>query len=83
MTTTVQAWAHHFVGREEELRVMGFKRRDQSEFDFGATLTVHKSQGSQWDTVVLFDEGDVFRNDARKWRYTGVTRAARRLVLGW
>jgi exodeoxyribonuclease-5 len=27
-------------------------------------LTVHKSQGSQWDDVVLFDESDAFRRIA-------------------
>ncbi len=31
-------------------------RKRYDEFDYGYVLTVHKSQGSQWDDVVLFDE---------------------------
>ena len=58
------------------------RRAAQSdEFDYGYALTVHKSQGSQWDEVVLFDESRAFREHRARWLYTGVTRAAKRLVL--
>ena len=56
-------------------------RRESDEFDYGYALTVHKSQGSQWDDVVLFDESRAFREHRARWLYTGVTRAARRLTL--
>jgi exodeoxyribonuclease-5 len=56
-------------------------RRESDEFDYGYALTVHKSQGSQWDAVVLFDESRSFREHRARWLYTGVTRAAKRLVL--
>ena len=56
-------------------------RRESDEFDFGYALTVHKSQGSQWDDVVLFDESYAFREHRARWLYTGVTRAAKRLTL--
>ncbi len=56
-------------------------RRDSDEFDFGYALTVHKAQGSQWDSLVLFDESFAFREHRRRWLYTGVTRAAERLTL--
>jgi exodeoxyribonuclease-5 len=39
------------------------------------------SQGSQWDDVVLFNEGGSFREDAQRWLYTGVTRAAKTLTV--
>jgi exodeoxyribonuclease-5 len=42
---------------------------------------VHKAQGSQWDSVILFDESYAFRENRSQWLYTGVTRAARQLVL--
>ena len=52
-------------------------------FDFGYAVTVHKSQGSEWDNVVLIDEYPPNRCDRRQWLYTGITRAKRRmLVLG-
>ncbi|MEZ5895776.1 MAG: AAA family ATPase [Parvularculaceae bacterium] len=57
------------------------KRKNSDEFDYGYALTVHKSQGSQWDNVVLFDESYAFRDHAARWLYTGVTRAAERLTL--
>jgi exodeoxyribonuclease-5 len=44
-------------------------------------LTVHKSQGSQWDDVVLFDESFAFQESRARWLYTGVTRAAKRLSI--
>jgi exodeoxyribonuclease-5 len=48
-------------------------------FDFGYALTVHKSQGSQWDKVVLLDEW--YGNHRNKWLYTGITRAAEQLTI--
>jgi len=57
------------------------KRRRSDEFDYGYALTVHKSQGSQWDDVVLFDESGAFREHRERWLYTGITRAAQRLTL--
>ena len=50
-------------------------------FDFGYVLTCHKSQGSQYDSVVVFDESSVFRDDADRWLYTACTRAANNLTL--
>jgi exodeoxyribonuclease-5 len=51
------------------------------EFDFGYALTVHKAQGSEWDSVLLINEAPVFKQDAARWLYTGITRAARRLTI--
>jgi ATP-dependent exoDNAse (exonuclease V) alpha subunit len=56
-------------------------RKHYQEFDFGYVLTVHKSQGSQWDDVVLFDESFAFPDSRARWLYTGITRAAKRLTL--
>jgi len=57
------------------------ERKRCDEFDFGYVLTVHKAQGSQWDDVVLFDESSVFGESRERWLYTGVTRAAKRLIV--
>lgn len=51
------------------------------EFDYGYALTCHKAQGSQWDKVFIFDESQVFRNNAKQWLYTGITRAAGSLTV--
>ncbi len=57
------------------------QRKPYDEFDYGYVLTVHKSQGSQWDDVVLFDESFAFQESRARWLYTGITRAARRLSV--
>lgn len=75
------AWTHHFLGREKELGLKRWDRADYHEFDYGYALTVHKAQGSQWDDVILFDESQVFRSEAQRWLYTGVTRAAKTLLV--
>jgi len=56
-------------------------RKRYDEFDFGYVLTVHKAQGSQWDSVALFDESFAFPDSRERWLYTGVTRAAKKLTL--
>jgi exodeoxyribonuclease-5 len=68
-----------FTGGVEKLEWPQRKKYD--EFDFGYVLTVHKSQGSQWDDVVLFDESFAFPDSRERWLYTGITRAAKRLTV--
>ncbi|HUC19981.1 MAG TPA: AAA family ATPase [Candidatus Polarisedimenticolaceae bacterium] len=52
-------------------------------FDFGYALTVHKAQGSSADTVLVFEERNKHMSDDdwRRWLYTAVTRAERRLII--
>lgn len=71
----VDCHAAYFEGRQPER----WSARDAEHFDYGYALTVHKAQGSQWDRVVLFD--DWSGSDRRQWLYTGVTRAAKRLLV--
>lgn len=53
------------------------------EFDYGYAITVHKSQGSEFNKVILFNEylnGD--RESYLRWLYTGCTRASKKLIIG-
>jgi exodeoxyribonuclease-5 len=68
-----------FEGGEEDLPFI--LRRESDEFTYGYALTVHKSQGSQWDDLVLFDESYAFREHRSRWLYTGLTRAAERITV--
>lgn len=70
----VIAHEHHFLGTDNELA--WFEKKEAEMFDFGYALTVHKSQGSQWNSVCLLNESYCFRADRWKWLYTGITRAA-------
>lgn len=54
-----------------------------NEFDYGYAITCHKAQGSEFDKVLVFEEfmkGDTSEKH-RRWLYTAVTRAAKKLVL--
>lgn len=78
-TAKVKVPREFFIGEEEKLS--GAKRRKFEEFDFGYSITAHKSQGSQWDKVLVFNENYCFRDTAIQWLYTAVTRAAEELTL--
>jgi ATP-dependent exoDNAse (exonuclease V) alpha subunit len=68
-----------FEGTEERLTPTDLRSTDQ--FTYGYALTVHKSQGSQWDNVLLFDESRSFRQDAARHLYTALTRAAEQITV--
>lgn len=65
--------------------VKWWERKGLAEFEFGYAITVHKSQGSQWGSVLLWDDRFLIWRSAAKeraqWLYTAVTRAAQRLVV--
>lgn len=55
-----------------------------NQFTYSYAITVHKSQGSQWDSVCMLDDNFLVwdKGERNKWLYTGITRAANKLVLG-
>ncbi len=56
-------------------------RKNAVELDWAWALTAHKTQGSQYDHVVVIDESGVFKDQAKNWLYTAVTRAAQTLTI--
>lgn len=58
-------------------------RQIGDRFDFGYALTVHKSQGSQADRVLLFEEQSPYWEGElwNRWLYTAVTRAVKELYI--
>jgi exodeoxyribonuclease V len=74
------SWTQHFEGDPEDIPYA--KALAAQEFDYGYCMTVHKSQGSQWDDVLLYDESHVFTSNRREWLYTGITRAAETITIG-
>lgn len=72
-----KAHPEHFRGQE----IHPAAKRQAEEFDFAYAITGHKSQGSEWPSVLAFDQSATFRDDANRWLYTVVTRAAERLTL--
>jgi exodeoxyribonuclease-5 len=58
------------------------KKRGCIEAVWGWAITCHKSQGSQWENVVVYDDGlGRTAEDRTRWLYTAITRAERGLVL--
>ena len=50
------------------------------EFDYGYCITCHKSQGSEYDKVLVFEEF-LRGGDHTRWLYTACTRAKKKLVI--
>lgn len=71
-------WRKPFV---EELGKQDYAPKDTVHCTYGYVITCHKSQGSEWDKVLVMDEWmppQVW--DMRRWRYTAITRAAKELI---
>jgi len=47
--------------------------------DYAYGITCHKAQGSEWDRVVVMDEQCPKLWNPARWRYTAITRAAKKL----
>jgi len=52
-------------------------------FDYGYATSVHKSQGSEWDRVILFEQRTRHWDDDyyTRWLYTAITRAKEKLFI--
>lgn len=59
-----------------------FDKEGLREFDYGYAITVHKSQGSEWERVILADDRmmEDKKDFRRQWLYTAVTRAKEELI---
>lgn len=52
------------------------------EFTYGYAITTHKSQGSQWDKILVIEERFPFdKTEHARWLYTAVTRAVDKAVI--
>ena len=53
------------------------------ETSWGYAITCHKSQGSQWENVIVFDDKFGHRKPEirARWLYTAITRAEKGLVI--
>jgi len=52
-------------------------------FDYGYACSVHKSQGSEWNRVILFEQRTSHWDEDyyNKWLYTAITRAKKKLFI--
>jgi exodeoxyribonuclease-5 len=77
--------AHFDCYRDKDAlkNVKWWMMRDAQEFDFGYAITVHKSQGSQWGNILLWDDKFLSwdRQERARWLYTAITRAAESITI--
>lgn len=78
---TIKGIFTDLVEDKNELKYMA-KDKDLVHLAFGSVITCHKSQGSQWNKVLIFNE-PIGSNevDKRKWMYTSITRAIDKCVV--
>lgn len=75
-------YADHIAYDPERGRREWQIRRGLIESSWGYTITCHKAQGSQWENVVVFDDGfGRSAADRNRWLYTAITRAEKGLVI--
>lgn len=67
-----------FEGEKEQLNRSEYGTYDQ--FDYAYAISCHKSQGSQFDSVLVWSEVLNYKSHSR-WLYTAITRAAKNLIL--
>jgi exodeoxyribonuclease-5 len=75
----VEAHKQFFLGTEDE--IPHYEIKEAQCFDYAYALTCHKAQGSQWNRVAIINESGCFRQDASRWLYTAITRAAEELAV--
>lgn len=76
----IAATAHDYLfdhSPEPNWKYLKFSQK----FDYGYGITCHKSQGSQWENVVIFNESWCFRETAHRWLYTAITRAQENVTI--
>ena len=74
---------YSLYGEDVDKRKNFYKGNPIDVFDYGNCVSVHKSQGSEWDKVVLFEQRTKRWSDEfyTKWLYTAVTRARNKLLV--
>ncbi len=72
----------HLAFDPERARRDRRQMRGLVETVWGYAITCHKAQGSQWENVVVYDDGlGRTAEDRARWLYTAITRAERGLVI--
>lgn len=69
----------YICATHEERATMG--RSFYNKFEYAYAITCHLSQGSEYDSVLVYNE-DIFNlNFYKKWLYTAITRSSNSLIL--
>ena len=79
--TLVDGTVVHEYNYELLRRLKAVSEEPICRFEFAYAVTCHKAQGSEFDFVIVFDEGWVFGEERARWLYTAITRAKEKLLI--
>jgi exodeoxyribonuclease-5 len=65
----------------EKLDKMAFKKTDMNLIEYGNAITCHLAQGSQYNSVFIYNEYMGSKDDYKRWLYTAISRAETKLIL--
>lgn len=60
---------------------MNMKRSYYNKFEYAYAITCHLSQGSEYNSVLVYNEPIYDKEFYKKWLYTAITRSSKRLIL--
>lgn len=66
---------------DSEFKMSQDEMREYIQSDYGYCITCHKAQGSEWDNLLVIDDGLGKGETRQRWLYTALTRASKRLIL--
>jgi ATP-dependent exoDNAse (exonuclease V) alpha subunit len=78
----IPMWKHAFRGLEgeAELKAMDYEGGQKAMMaTYGYCITAHKSQGSEWPSVLVINEA--WGKEKKNWLYTAVTRAETEVAI--
>jgi len=79
---TALGWTYRRAKHVRRIDDLHIDQHGPIELDWAFATTCHKAQGSEWEKVLIIDEGwPTNRADVQRWRYTAATRARSKLVI--
>lgn len=72
---------YKFLTDSYDSKMTNNKRSFYNKFEYAYAISVHLSQGSEWDTVLIYDEDYGTAEYRKKSLYTAITRAKKNLIL--
>lgn len=81
LSSFYQVWDGDIIITKEKYNFQNYFHRALERFDYAWCITAHKSQGSEFNDVVVYNEPIGNALDRQKWLYTSITRAKNKLTL--
>lgn len=78
----IQVWRGDVLGESSNYDGYNKRIRELERFDYAYAITCHKSQGSEFNSVLVYHQpigGDM--TERKRWIYTALTRAKKQCIL--